>query len=296
MWKDKFIEYLRNEKNYSPHTEISYLNDLNQFYEYVSKTIGDFEPDQIDIDIIRNWIYELSTNKLKPRSINRKLSTIKSFFQYLLKKGEITKNPAKNIHSIKTPKNLPEFATHKDIIKVIDDELNFSSDFEGHRDRFILELFYTTGARSSEIQNLKDSDINHSKKEILIKGKGNKERIIPMSDDTFDKMIKYITERDLNIENKSGYLLVKNNGKQIDRIMMYNIVNRYLDHIPTLSKKSPHTLRHSFATEMLNNGAEITAVKELLGHASLSSTEIYTHVSFEELKKVYNKAHPRAKN
>ncbi len=295
MWKERFIEYLRNEKNYSSHTEISYLSDLTQFEEYVENEIQEFDPTNIDTDIIRNWIYELNLKGLKPRSINRKLSTIKAFFQFVLKKGGITKNPATNITGLKTPKNLPQFVSHDDLVKILDNELAFPKNFEGKRDKFLIELFYATGARRSELSNLKNEDINHSKKEILINGKRNKQRIIPLSDNTYSKLEKYIETRDLEVENKSTNLFVRIDGEPLNPEAMYIIINRHLDSIPTLTQKSPHTLRHSFATEMLNNGADITAVKELLGHSSLSSTEIYTHVTFEELKKAYNKAHPRAK-
>lgn len=296
MWKDKFIDYLRNEKNYSSHTEISYLNDLTQFQSFVENSLPEFDPELIDSDIIRNWLYDLNTRGLKPRSINRKLSTVRSFFQYMLKKGVVKKNPAINIKGLKAPSDLPQFATHYEIISILDDVTAFSDDFEGRRNKFLMELFYLTGARRSELANLKDADINHLKKELLITGKGNKQRIVPLSDSTYVKLVNYITDRDAEVENKSSYLFVRIDGKQLSTHHMYNIINRHLDSITTMTKKSPHTLRHSFATEMLNNGAEITAVKEILGHASLSSTEIYTHVTFEELKKVYNKAHPRAKN
>lgn len=296
MWKDKFIDYLRNEKNYSSHTEISYLNDLTQFQSFVENSLPEFDPELVDSDIIRNWLYDLNTRGLKPRSINRKLSTVRSFFQYMLKKGAVKKNPAINIKGLKAPKDLPQFATHDEIISILDDVTAFSDDFEGRRNKFLMELFYLTGARRSELANLKDDDINHNKRELLITGKGNKQRIVPLSDSTYVKLINYIADRDAEVENKSSCLFVRIDGRQLSTHHMYNIINRHLDSITTMTKKSPHTLRHSFATEMLNNGAEITAVKEILGHASLSSTEIYTHVTFEELKKVYNKAHPRAKN
>lgn len=296
MWKEKFIEYLRNEKNYSSHTEISYLRDLDQFQIFVEGVLPNFDPVLIDTDIVRNWMYELNQSGLKPRSINRKLSTIRSFFQFVLKKGGVEKNPAINIKGLRAPHDLPQFATHSELTSILDDEQAFSDDFEGRRNRFLIELFYLTGARRSEIANLKDSDINHSKKEMLITGKGNKQRIVPLSDGGYEKLVTYIEDRNREVENKSANLFVRKDGRQLGVSVMYSIINRHLDGIPTMTKKSPHTLRHSFATEMLNNGAEITAVKQILGHESLTSTEIYTHVTFEELKKVYNQAHPRAKN
>lgn len=296
MWKEKFLSYLRHEKNYSSHTEISYFRDLEQFQEYIEREMTGFDPLLIDADVVRNWMYELNALGLKPRSINRKLSTIRSFFHYLLKKGVISKNPAVNIKGLKAPKELPQFATNDELSRILEDDSLFSDDFEGRRDRFLLELFYLTGARRSELVNLNDSDINHDRKELLITGKGNKQRMIPLSDKSYEKLTNYIIERDRDIENKSPALFVRINGERLNAHNMYVIINKSLESITTMGKKSPHTLRHSFATEMLNNGAEITAVKQLLGHASLASTEIYTHVTFEELKKVYNKAHPRAKN
>ncbi len=296
MWKDKFIKYLRHEKNFSTHTEISYFNDLTQFEEFVKNETGTFDINIIDSSIIRSWIYKLSSENLKASSINRKLSSIRSFFQYLLKTEAISNNPAGKINGLKTEVNLPQFATHKEITQILDSETSFTDNFEGHRDRFIIELFYTTGARQSEMAELRDSDINHFKKEIKLNGKRNKQRIIPLSEQTYEKLIRYIEIRDKSIENKSSYLFVRISGEQLSRFIMYSIINKHLGDIPTLKKKSPHVLRHSFATEMLNNGADINTVKQLLGHTSLSSTEIYTHVTFEELKKVYNQAHPRAKN
>lgn len=296
MWKERFIKYLRHERNYSSHTEISYLNDIEQFQIFVEKDIEKFDITLIDTDTIRNWIYELSNNGAKATTINRKLSSIRSFFRYLHKIGAISDNPAKKITRLKTPKTLPQFATHEEITKILDNKSSFTDNFEGHRNRFIIELFYNTGARQSELLELKDEDINHFKKEIMINGKGNKQRIIPISDYTYDKLVEYIEKRDKSIENKTQYLFVRINGDKLSKSIMYSIINKHLEDIPTLTKKSPHTLRHSFATEMLNNGADINAVKQILGHSSLSSTEIYTHVTFDELKKVYKQAHPRAKN
>lgn len=296
MWKEKFIQYLRNEKNYSSHTEISYLTDLSQFQQFVEKERGGFNPPDIDADLIRIWIARLVEKGIKPRSVNRKLSALKAFYRYLNKIEATTANPAENITGPRTPKKLPAFVKHKDLTRVIDDEQAYPDTFEGHRDRFIIELFYVTGMRRAELIGLKNSDVDTYAKTLRVTGKRNKQRIIPVSDDTIEKMQEYIQKRDRETENKSPFLFVKRNGDPLYPKMIYNIIRRHLDGISTLSKKSPHVLRHSFATEMLNNGAEINAVKELLGHSSLASTEVYTHVTFEELKKVYHNAHPRAKN
>ncbi|WP_436417844.1 tyrosine recombinase XerC [Petrimonas sulfuriphila] len=296
MWKEKWIQHLRNEKNYSSHTEISYLTDLTQFQQFIEEECGEFDPEQIDSDLVRLWIAHLVEEGIKPRSANRKLSAVKTFFNYLNKIGAVSGNPAEKIRGPKTPKKLPAFVHHEEMIRVIDDERAYPDNFEGQRDRFIIELFYVTGIRKSELIGIKNSDVDNYTKTLRVTGKRNKQRIIPLSDDTVEKLKKYIQLRDREIENKSPHLFVKKNGNPMYPKMIYNIVRKHLDSIPTLSKRSPHVLRHSFATEMLNNGAEINAVKELLGHSSLASTEVYTHVTFEELKKVYHNAHPRAKN
>lgn len=296
MWKEKWIQYLRNEKNYSSHTEISYLTDLTQFQQFIEEECGEFNPGQIDSDLIRFWIAHLVEEGIKPRSVNRKLSAVKTFFNYLNKVEAVNGNPAEKIRGPKTPKKLPAFVHHEELTRVIDDECAYPDNFEGQRDRFIIELFYVTGMRKSELIGIKDQDVDKYAKTLRVTGKRNKQRIIPLSDNTFEKLKKYKQFRDREIENKSPQLFVKKDGNPMYPKMIYNIVRKHLDSIPTLSKKSPHVLRHSFATEMLNNGAEINAVKELLGHSSLASTEVYTHVTFEELKKVYHNAHPRAKN
>ena len=297
MWKEKFIEYLRYEKNYSSHTEISYLTDLTQFQQFIEKEChGTFNPARIDTDLIRIWVAQLVEQGIKPRSVNRKLSAVKAFFRYLKKKEAVTKNPAEKITGPRTPKKLPTFVNDRDMTRILDDEQEYPDDFEGHRNRFIIELFYVTGMRRAELIGLKNSDVDFYAKTLRVTGKRNKQRLIPLSDATVEKLKQYTQIRDREVENKTPYLFVKKNGDPMYPKMIYNIIHKHLGSIPTLSKKSPHVLRHSFATEMLNNGAEINAVKELLGHSSLASTEVYTHVTFDELKKVYHNAHPRAKN
>lgn len=296
MIKEKFIQYLRHEKNYSSHTEISYSTDLNQFQEFIESECGAFTPEEIDSDLIRIWISNMIADGISPQSANRKLSAVKAFFKYLRKTGAMNSDPTENITGPKARQKLPAFVSHKELSEILDDETRFTDDFKGRRDRFIIELLYVTGMRRSELIGLKDMDIDHGTKTLRVTGKRNKERLIPLSDETFAKLTQYTDTRNREIENKSPFLFVKEDGDPIYPKMIYNIVNNCLEGIGTLARKSPHTLRHSFATEMLNNGAEINAVKELLGHSSLASTEIYTHVTFEELKKVYHNAHPRAKN
>lgn len=295
MWKEKFIQYLRVEKNYSSHTGISYFEDLSQFEEFINGEQGAFDPTRIDSDHIRIWMSQLMEQGLKARSVNRKLSAVKSFFRYLKKKGVIVQNPAEAVTGPKTNKKLPSFVNDTEMTKVIDDPMEYSDDFRGHRDRFLIELLYLTGMRRAELIALKDTDIDFGACTLRVTGKRNKQRIIPFSDATKEKLKEYIAVRNAEIENKSPFLFVKEDGEPLYPKLVYNVIHHHLSNILTLAKKSPHVLRHSFATEMLNNGAGINAVKELLGHSSLASTEVYTHVTFEELKKAYHYAHPRAK-
>jgi integrase/recombinase XerC len=295
MWKEKFIKHLRYEKNYSSLTEISYLTDLTQFEAFITEECGTFDPTAVESDLIRIWISRLMEQGLKARSVNRKLSAVKSFFRYLKKNAVITRNPAEAIPGPKGTKRLPSFVNDQEMTLVIDNPLNYPDNFRGHRDHFLIELLYLTGMRRAEVISLTDKDIDFGASTLRVTGKRNKQRIIPFSEETKEKIKKYIEKRDEEIENKSPFLFVKEDGEPLYPKLVYNIIHSHLSSISTLSRKSPHVLRHSFATEMLNNGAEINAVKELLGHTSLASTEVYTHVTFEELKKAYDNAHPRAK-
>lgn len=293
MLKEKFIKYLRYEKNCSSHTEISYFKDLTQFEQFVITEHGKFDPLTISSDSIRAWIVELMEFGNKPSTVNRKLSSIKSFYRFLQKKEILEVNPAVYIQGPKVGQRLPSFIKHTDMLKVLASD-SFTDDFEGRRNQFIIELFYLTGLRTEELVMLKDNDVDLFSNVLHIHGKGNKDRLIPISDKTNQLFLDYIEIRNAEIENRTPYLFVRKNGKQLYHRMVYAIVNKHLSKVKTLSMKSPHVLRHSFATVMLNNGAEINSVKSLLGHASLASTQIYTHVTFKELKKVYNNAHPRA--
>ncbi len=295
MWKEKFIDYLRYEKSYSSHTEISYLNDIIQFEEFIKAKDDNLSLTSVDNDIVRIWMSGLIEQGLKPSTVNRKLSSLKSFFEYLNKSGIIEKSPIKSLSGPKLNSKIPSFVNERQMDEILDDNTIFPEGFRGVRDQFIIEFLYLTGVRRAELISLKDSDIDFANCIIKVTGKRNKQRLIPFSDLTKDKLKKYIQIRDKEIENKSPFLFVKEDGKTMYPKLVYRIINTYLNSISTLSKKSPHVLRHSFATVMLNNGAEINSIKELLGHSSLSSTEIYTHVTFEEMNKTYQNAHPRAK-
>ena len=289
---ESFLQYLQYEKNYSAHTVESYKNDLFQFKEFVSGD-SDFEPEKIDTVWVRRWIVSLMNENYSPLSVNRKLSSLKSFFKYLCKNKQIETSPIRNIRGPKVKKPLPHFVKDLDMEKLLsvwDDE----DAFEGERDKAILDVFYTTGIRCAELAGLKNEDVDFQSKMIKVTGKRNKQRLIPFSEPLKNVLQSYINIRSEAIESPADAFFVRKNGKALSNSVIYGIVHKRLSEIPNLSKKSPHVLRHTFATSMLNNGADLNAVKELLGHASLSSTEVYTHTTFEELKKAYHQAHPRA--
>ena len=293
MWKEKYIKYLRYEKKCSSHTEISYFKDLAQFQEFVEIELGQFDPKLVDTDLIRMWMSTLMEKGLKATTVNRKLSCVKSFYKFLQKKEFIEVNPAFYVIGPKINRKLPNFVKHSDMLEVLSPD-SYSDDFEGVRNLFLIELLYVTGMRREEVVGLKDINVDVLANTLLVHGKGNKDRMIPFGEKTKLHLLKYIEVRNEEIKNRAPYLFVRKNGRKMYPMMVYAIVNKHLSGIKTLSIKSPHVLRHSFATSMLNNGAEINAIKNLLGHASLSSTQIYTHVTFKEIKKVYDNAHPRA--
>lgn len=290
---EKYIRYLRYEKNYSSHTEISYSKDLYQFSDFLKTHYPDTDIKEVDSDIIRTWVIKLMSEKLSPRSVNRKLSSLKSFYKYLIRIGESTDNPTKRITGPKTSKPIPSFVNNKDMDNILDEE-PLDSSFESLRDHTIISLFYETGIRRAELISLKDKDIDLQIGTIQVTGKRNKQRIIPIGENLKLTLNIYITTKKKEIENLSDFLFVREDGQQLYPMLVHRIITKSLSSISMLSKTSPHVLRHTFATSMLNNGADINAVKELLGHSSLAATEVYTHTSFEELKKIYNKAHPRA--
>jgi integrase/recombinase XerC len=293
MLIESFLQYLQYEKNYSSHTVDSYRNDLSQFKEFVSGNEA-FNPVRIDAVWVRRWMVSLMDEGYSPLSVNRKLSSLKSFFKYMTKYKYLETNPVRNIKGPKTHKPLPYFVKDMDMDKLFtawDDE----DAFVGERDKAILDVFYTTGIRCAELVGLKNGDVDFSSQMIKVTGKRNKQRLIPFSENLNEILHSYINIRNQEVESMTdNAFFVRKTGQALSNSIVYGIVNRRLSEIPNLSKKSPHILRHTFATSMLNNGADLNAVKELLGHASLSSTEVYTHTTFEELKRVYHQAHPRA--
>lgn len=294
MLIDSFLDYLRYERNYSNYTIEAYSKDLRQFEEYVKLNKESvFVPGDVDADLVRSWIVSLMDEKISPVSVNRKLSSLKSFFKFLMKQGSISVNPLRLITGPKTKKPLPYFVRDKEMELLLDGD-GFDEDFEGVRDRLILEMLYDTGIRRSELIGIQDSDVDFGAMQIRVTGKRNKQRLIPFAEGLKNLIQAYTEVRNREVGLESGWFFVRKNGEQLSAGIVYTIVKKKLSEIPTLAKRSPHVLRHSFATSMLNNGAELNAVKELLGHSSLASTSVYTHTTFEELKKVYH-AHPRAK-
>ncbi len=292
---DEFLNYLRYERNYSDYTVTAYGKDLQQFVSYIKELDSTLSfPEDIDADIIRRWIVWLMDNGYTSVSVNRKLSSLKSFFKYLVKQKRISVNPMRLVSGPKKKKPLPYFVKDADMEGMLDAEIeNSGEDFRSVRDQLIVEMLYDTGMRRSELINLRDVDIDYYLMQIKVTGKRNKQRLIPFADGLKDLMQEYQRIRNREVGNY-GFFFIRENGEQLYPQIVYRIVRDRLSEIPTLAKRSPHVLRHSFATSMLNNGAELNAVKDLLGHSSLASTSVYTHTSFEELKKVYH-AHPRAK-
>lgn len=293
MLIESFLDYLRYERNYSERTILAYGEDLCQVRNYVQEEDGEFNPAEVKSEQIRGWIVSLIDLGYTSTSVNRKLSSLRSFYRYLLKQGEVEVNPLRKIAGPKNKKPLPVFLKESDMNKLLDDT-DFGEGFIGCRDHLIIEMFYATGMRLSELIGLNDSDVDFSASLLKVTGKRNKQRLIPFGDELRDAMLAYINIRNEEVLERSGAFFIRENGQRLYRTLVYDLVKRNLSKVVALKKKSPHVLRHTFATMMLNNDAELGAVKELLGHASLSATEIYTHTTFEELKKVYKQAHPRA--
>lgn len=293
MLIDSFLNFLQFEKNYSEKTINSYRVDLIQLEEYIKNNSEELTLTEVDADIIRQWIIDLTKRGYTTSSVNRKLSSLRSFYKFLLLKQEIIKDPTRKINGPKKKKPLPIFLKEKEINKILE-ETNFKEGFIGIRDQMIIEMFYATGIRLSELIGLDNKDINFEDSLIKVKGKRNKERLIPFGDGLKESMLRYISVRDETITVKSEAFFIKENGERLYNALVERLVKRQLSKVVTLKKKSPHVLRHTFATAMLNNEANLNAIKEILGHTSLAATEVYTHATFEELKNIYKLAHPRA--
>ena len=287
MQLKNFLDYISKEKRYSIHTLTSYKTDLNQFFLFLNTEFSISDPTKVTFKIIRNWISHLLDTGLKSVTVNRKISSIKSYFKFIEMSGYSNYNPTLKLISPKTSKRLPVFVEKNNIDNLLDNNF-FNEDFEGRRDKLIIELFYFTGIRLSELLNIKISDINFNNSSVKVLGKRNKERLIPLNFELAKNLKNFISENNL-----SKFLFTDINHKKLYPKKVYRIVNYYISKVSSLKKRSPHILRHSFATHMLNNGADINAIKELLGHANLSATQIYTHNSIAKLKSVHNQAHPK---
>jgi len=290
----EFLNYLSFQKRYSQNTVISYQNDLSAFFDFVLKEYKISEISEISTSIIRTWLAFLKENKYTSKSINRKISSLKAFFKYQLKLQRIPVNPVSTITSLKVSKRLPSFVAEKDINTLLNHDF-FADDFDGKTKSLVFEILYQCGLRRNELIHLKEKDIDNGSRTIKVLGKGNKERIIPVSKNLIDSIGKYILGKRQELpELSSETLLVNKKGKPLDPKFVYNLVKNNLALVSTAGRKSPHVLRHTFATHLTNNGAQINAVKELLGHSSLASTQIYTHNTIEKLKEVYKQAHPKS--
>lgn len=288
-----FLSYLKNEKRYSPHTITAYENDLDQFVSFGKELIGDFCVETVDYHLIRQWIVSLMDNGISAKSINRKISTLKTFFKFLMREGVIEKNPTDKVVVPKMGKKLPVFVQEKEMNSLLDGRF-FTEDFEGRRDKAVVSLFYGTGMRLSELVGIRFSDLNLHERMVKVIGKGSKERLVPFPLEVSGVLNEYIQLRNELFPDSGNFLFLTENGEPAYNKLIYRIVKKELSLVTTIEKKSPHILRHSYATHLLNNGADLNAIKELLGHANLAATQIYTHTTFEQLKKVYKQAHPRA--
>ena len=293
MFLDTFLKYLRFERNYSEKTIVSYRIDLEEFEDYLKKVDAEKELFSVDADLVRSWMVYLMEKGRSVATVNRKLSSLRSFYRFLLRRRIVSLDPMLKVVGPKKQKTLPSFLRIQEMDRLLD-ECSADEDFEGVRDRLILEMFYATGMRLSELIGLSDADVDLSAKLLKVTGKRNKQRLIPFGEELWADLLGYIKLRNETLPDRDEALFVRKDGKRMYPGLVYKLVRRNLSKVATLKKRSPHVLRHTFATAMLNGNAELQAVKELLGHESLATTEIYTHTTFEELKKVYEQAHPRA--
>lgn len=290
---DNFLLYLSSQKRFSEYTVISYKNDLSSAAKYVLETYEIKDIRKVSFFHIRSYIVDLMKNGMSAKSVNRKISSLRSFYKYLIKKSHVDKNPMLKVIAPKIPKRLPDYVSKTDIATLFD-SISLGDTYGESRNYIVMLLLYNTGMRKSELIGLTEESIDFAQQRITVLGKGNKQRIIPVTNDLLSKIRKYIQIRNQSFESRKSSLLLTDKGKIMYPKLVYNIVNRILVSMATNTKKSPHILRHTFATHMANNGAELNTIKELLGHASLAATQVYTHNSIEKLKDVYSRSHPKA--
>jgi len=288
-----FLSYLKYEKRYSTHTITAYENDLGQFVLFGKNLVEDFHVEQVDYHLIREWVISLINSGTIARSVNRKISTLKTFYKFLMREGVIAKNPTDHVIMPKMAKKLPEFVQEGEMNRLLDGQY-FTDDFEGRRDRAVVSLFYGTGIRLSELVDIRFTDFNLVEKVVKVTGKRNKERIVPFPTEIAETLKQYIQLRNELFPDSQNFLFLTGKGEPAYNKLIYRIVKKELSFVTTIDQRSPHILRHSYATHLLNRGADLNAIKELLGHANLAATQVYTHTSFEQLIKVYKQAHPRA--
>lgn len=287
-----FLDYLAYEKRLSKHTLLAYENDLKQFGIYLQTDYEISDTLTVDYQMVRSWIVSLVEEKLSKRSVNRKLATLRSYYSFLVARNAISKNPMLRVQSLKTEKDLPKYVEENALEKLLD-HMEFEDGFPGLRDKLVIELLYGTGIRLAELLGLKTSDIDQYNQQLKVLGKRNKERIIPMTN-VLAKLIKEYLEERKNAFPEANTLIITDKGKAAYPMFIQRLIKEKLSSVTSLKQKSPHVLRHSFATHLLNNGAELNAIKDLLGHSSLSATQIYAHNSIDKLKRVFEQAHPKA--
>ena len=292
-YQESFINYLKYEKRFSAHTVVAYKNDLDQFVEFTTIVVGEFHVKGVSSDTVRGWLLHLMEQGLSPHSIHRKITSVKAFYNYLMREEIVEVNPAVNQTLPKVRKKLPNFISEESLNTLLDSDDSFENDFQGIRDRLIVSLFYGTGIRLAELMNLKEQDIDIKTNLIRVLGKRQKERIIPYPAEINSLFEGYVIARNKQIGYKTKYLLVTEKGDQVYEKLIYRVVKKNLAKVTSLEKKSPHVLRHTYATHLLNKGADLNAVKELLGHSNLAATQVYTHTTFEKLRDSYKQAHPR---
>ena len=292
-WVEPFVKYLKYEKKYSAHTVTAYHKDIDQFYQFMAIRYNLSDPVQVIPAHIRTWAVSMMTEQLSNKTINRKISSLRSYFKFLKKNGHISKSPLRQVITPKIEKRLPSFVRESDMERGLRAPKDLSS-FAVFRDYLVIELLYQTGMRRSELIQLKDEDINLARKEVKVLGKGNKERIIPVTDRLIHLISTYQDMRKDEFGEVKEALIVTDKGKKVYPKFLYNLVRQWIGSYSTIEKKSPHIIRHTFATHLANQGADLNAIKEFLGHSSLAATQIYTHNTIDKLKGIYLKAHPRA--